>query len=203
MFNESYTDTSDAQARARWHLRDANACMRFMRMYSTFPAPVNIFWVLFQLPWYLRLLPAWWRGDHAQPSAPSWSNSHTFELEIAARNRYVELERDQETRDAAEKASAHPRHQRELLERRLRETEKIVRELRDSSNGTQKDLWGRMDQILDKLVDLESVDRNEQPDQMLPPQRGSSKASSVPPPQRQWTVGSRGSSGQSTRQHFI
>lgn len=157
MFNESYEQTTEESASEQWHLRDGQACLRFMRMYSATPAPFNSIWLALRLPYKAAQALEWLSRRWIWPRKTVATRSigvdcRARDPEIFARNRYVEQTRDNDEYAAAEKkSSSSSRFRVNRVERQLRQTEKLVHKV-DSDMHTRMDEMGaHMGKILDRL----------------------------------------------------
>jgi len=173
MFSESYEGTTEGSARERWYLRDAGACIRFLRMYSAVPAPFNILadvgaatiWLGRQLLARLKRLrdgpPRATRHERANargsrpPQRVLPSNAFTVDssIEVTARDRYMEQQQNVAKREVTQQLLVLERNLRKSdsqLEQKLRETAAsteatLLRELKQSITQTLEPIKGLLE----------------------------------------------------------
>ena len=158
MFSESYEKITDDIARERWHLRDAQACIRFLKMYSPVPAPLNILAELrlvervFFRPIFSRL--GMGRGRPLSKASRYerrvlWRNAQAATdatLELAARDRYLEVMQSAEKREVG--------HQLHTLELSLRKSDRLLEDkLREKSTSAESTLLRELKESMKAAIE--------------------------------------------------
>jgi len=156
MFSESYEQTTDKRAQERWHLRDAQACIRFLKMYSSYPAPFSVFIGLDSLQRWLVHAPC--RACGGEPNGrrnlrpPVRRQDVTVQLQqLTARDRYIEQKEHAAKAETGYKLRAL---EESLRKGNLREAQSTTDHAADDTREALRDLRADLQQSVRLAVRL-------------------------------------------------